>query len=259
MLLLINISKSFKCGFNEIKKPKPIKMEADNIKPNPNRRRLSSGLKIYIDYEVLETQVSDQLSSFKASFDLAVNAFEKYLSISGANTYQFSAKEIDNAQLGFSSSQVPKLIYNSKTWDADVILVPLIDSSLGYSVDAAAYPAFLDHKTFRPILGVILLGTNYNFTRRNSQRFMGMLLLHEISHILGFNNNLFDYFIGVSNPTFTAIINGVTRTLLRTPKVLYYARKHFGCPSLSGVELENQGGSGSAGSHWEARIMLGDI
>ena len=30
---------------------------------------------------------------------------------------------------------------------------------------------------------------------------------------------------------------------------------HFNCPTLQGVELENQGGGGTAGSHWELRIL----
>ena len=33
------------------------------------------------------------------------------------------------------------------------------------------------------------------------------------------------------------------------------ARRHFGCPSLEGVELETQGGSGSALQHWEKRVL----
>jgi hypothetical protein len=33
------------------------------------------------------------------------------------------------------------------------------------------------------------------------------------------------------------------------------ARDHFGCTTLDGVELENQGGSESWGSHWEKRIF----
>ena len=32
-------------------------------------------------------------------------------------------------------------------------------------------------------------------------------------------------------------------------------RKHFGCSSLQGVEVENQGGSGTALSYWEKRIL----
>ena len=33
------------------------------------------------------------------------------------------------------------------------------------------------------------------------------------------------------------------------------ARDHFNCSSLTGVELENQGGSGTVLSHWEKRIL----
>ena len=30
---------------------------------------------------------------------------------------------------------------------------------------------------------------------------------------------------------------------------------HFGCATLEGVELENQGGPGTAMDHWEKRIL----
>ena len=30
---------------------------------------------------------------------------------------------------------------------------------------------------------------------------------------------------------------------------------HFNCSTLQGVEVENQGGGGTAGSHWERRIL----
>ena len=41
-----------------------------------------------------------------------------------------------------------------------------------------------------------------------------------------------------------------------SPKVLNKARQHFNCASLIGVPLEDQGETGSVGSHWEARYML---
>ena len=40
--------------------------------------------------------------------------------------------------------------------------------------------------------------------------------------------------------------------------MLEVARKYFNCPTIEGVELENYGDDGTAGSHWEARILLGD-
>ena len=46
-------------------------------------------------------------------------------------------------------------------------------------------------------------------------------------------------------------------TLIVLPKVVEFARSHFGCPTLIGVELENEGEPYSRGSHWERRV-LGD-
>lgn len=33
------------------------------------------------------------------------------------------------------------------------------------------------------------------------------------------------------------------------------ARRHFGCPILEGMELENQGGTGTELNHWEKRLL----
>ena len=33
------------------------------------------------------------------------------------------------------------------------------------------------------------------------------------------------------------------------------ARIHFNCSDVRGVELENQGGGGTASSHWEQRVF----
>ena len=33
------------------------------------------------------------------------------------------------------------------------------------------------------------------------------------------------------------------------------ARRHFGCPTLNGLELENLGGPGTQFAHWKKRII----
>lgn len=43
---------------------------------------------------------------------------------------------------------------------------------------------------------------------------------------------------------------------MKSPKLLAHARDYFGCDTLEGVGLENNGGGGTAGSHWE-RAHLG--
>lgn len=40
-----------------------------------------------------------------------------------------------------------------------------------------------------------------------------------------------------------------------TPRVVQEVRDHFGCDQLEGAELEDQGGEGTALTHWEKRIL----
>ena len=258
-ILLITFIISFKCGFDQKKKPKPKIHPIEQTHPNTKYRNLESRqIRIKVDYEVIQNKVSSaNFEKIKTAFEKAIGAFQAYLKISTSDTYSFTKAQIDEYKADFTGDDVPELIANSISW-GDVILVPVIDTSLGEGVDAAAYPLALDTKNKRPILGCVCLGTHYDYSKTNAERYLGMLLLHEISHVLAFNEQLFQYFINITNPTIEETVNGATRKLLATPKVLYYARGHFGCPSLTGVELENQGGDGSAGSHWEARIMLGD-
>ena len=43
--------------------------------------------------------------------------------------------------------------------------------------------------------------------------------------------------------------------IMVTPRVLEEVRNHFGCAELQGAELEDQGGDGTALTHWEKRIF----
>lgn len=45
--------------------------------------------------------------------------------------------------------------------------------------------------------------------------------------------------------------------MIVSPFVKWVARKHFNCPSMPGVRLENEGGKGTKGSHWD-RAEMGD-
>lgn len=43
--------------------------------------------------------------------------------------------------------------------------------------------------------------------------------------------------------------------MMVTPRVAEEARMHFNCSELEGAELEDQGGEGTALTHWEKRIL----
>jgi Leishmanolysin len=43
------------------------------------------------------------------------------------------------------------------------------------------------------------------------------------------------------------------------PSVVEWARQHFGCPTLQGVPVENTGGQGTLGAHWDKSIAANDL
>ena len=76
-----------------------------------------------------------------------------------------------------------------------------------------------------------------------------------MTHILGFSSFYFNFF----KFNFTQIDKyGIQRFYLKSPNVIKVAKKYFNCSDIDGVELENDGGEGTVGSHWESRILLGE-
>lgn len=85
---------------------------------------------------------------------------------------------------------------------------------------------------------------------------------HELTHILGFSNALYAMYKkpdGSTRPIGETIgsmtINSVSYSTVILPGVLTFARNYFRCSTLSGVPLENEGGAGSALSHWDKTFM----
>ena len=259
---LIPIIFSFKCGFNSLPRPKIQSIIPINNTSNQNLRTLSSyhPLKIYVDYELIENSLLEEtLNSIKSAFDLSLSIFQQLLSISNDGRYTFEAHQINSAHSTFTADEVPYLLENSKNIDADLFLIVSMNT-LG-NAQARAYPIIKDENTNRPILGVVELNTAIDTFTKNHIIFISNLLLHEISHVLAFNSDLFPYFNKLPNlqqAVSDIEINGIKRQFLSTPKVVEKANQHFNTDCLLGVELEDQGGSDTAGSHWEARIMLGD-
>ena len=48
---------------------------------------------------------------------------------------------------------------------------------------------------------------------------------------------------------------GGVRTLVSSPQVVTAVRNFFDCASMEGAEVEDDLGSGSAGSHWDQRLF----
>ena len=259
---LIVSSFSFKCGHDNLKVPKLKKLNESSNTRNLDSNYSKHNILIYIHYGALKKQLSQGIitenyyNNLSFSLNSTINYFSKLLSV-------FSNKQIYLSQTIFEGENDENYITENDVKDilgeiivSDLILIPKIYGREG--IDAAAYPIALSKYDDRPVCGGILLGTHYDFNETNSQSFLIMLLLHEITHVLGFSEYLYDYFQTNSTLIKTKEINGIQRILFTGENVIKQAKRHFNCDNIEGIELENQGGDGSAGSHWEARIMLGD-
>lgn len=91
--------------------------------------------------------------------------------------------------------------------------------------------------------------------------------IHEIAHALGFSGGKMLQFRNQYNndslPADEIIeeddVDGKTVRTLITPAIRDAARLQFNCPTLKGVEIEDGGEGGTAGSHWEKRQMNGEF
>lgn len=118
----------------------------------------------------------------------------------------------------------------------------------------------------RPLAGLINFSPEFlgNINTPAGFREYIRVVLHEYFHALGFISYYYkDYVdeLGLPHSSATSKKNarGNEVTVVRTPNVVSFAREHFGCSSLDGFELENQGGEGTALHHWEKRIGGNEI
>eukprot|EP01119_Soliformovum_irregulare_P001119 TRINITY_DN1082_c0_g1_i1.p1 TRINITY_DN1082_c0_g1~~TRINITY_DN1082_c0_g1_i1.p1 ORF type:complete len:653 (-),score=144.97 TRINITY_DN1082_c0_g1_i1:45-2003(-) len=114
----------------------------------------------------------------------------------------------------------------------------------------------------RPISGFINWGPNTIDQTPISYPSQFGVGIHEMTHALGFTAGSYNNYKTGPN-----IVQTVTRTddglshqvnIIGTPKVQQVIRDHFACPTLDGLEIENGGGTGTAGSHWEKRLAANE-
>ena len=251
--ILISISfmnvLSFNCGYNEIN-------NTIHKVPSPESKRklgtVYSPIKIKMDYTYMEYQgKNDYLTSkVKNVLDKTISIFESLLSI---NHFDFKFESI-HASYFCGINKYSKDITN---WgnEYDLVIFPYFNDSLAStSIQAAATPCLAIDDTMQPKMGVVMINPNLNYLQQNNEKFLELLFLHEMSHILIFHPTIFFNL----NMLTSKIINNERIYYINSPKVVEKAKLHFGCDSIVGIPLENYGGQGTAGSHWESRFMLGD-
>jgi hypothetical protein len=250
------------CGFNSTQSIPKYKLDD----PKGNLRFLESStdyrpIKIHYDFTTIDQQTEiaeDIRSNIKA---ILKNTQYIYESLIQVKPLSFPIKLVDCD----SRVTISKDVRNVGV-DADLVIFPFIDTETEAGTEAYGASCVLATRNNRPVAGIIAFSKGLSNYRENWMQFYTNLAFHELAHVLLFNPFLYDLFIdenGVKIPSEnvykTVNVNGLDRNMIITPKVVEAARRHYGCDSITGVELENQGGQGTANSHWEARVMLSDL
>ena len=252
-LILINIETILggPCGADKLKiSPKPLDLKVN--KAIPITKTTADGytpIKIGYDFTTLQRPSSMTTSTYslvksilqqtRVEFSKFVQVQHTNFDLSGSVDDIMELCELDTIGAGYADFLV----------NNDVIIFPQFDSDLGSNVLAAAAPCIVTNSN-RPYGGVLYINTNLNFNKGNTNQYLKNILLHEITHILVFH----PYFFTELKLNQTEGSN----SYIISPKAVAKAREHFDCSSITRIPLENQGGTGSVGSHWESRYMLGD-
>jgi hypothetical protein len=258
----------FRCNFDSIKK-EPIYAEYSSPKNSSYKRNLDSdGFKkfnIYLDLVNLEEEIKQyNLTKYRDLFvngiKNAINTLETLLKVKPP-TGIFNLTEL--LQIENLSNWNTSILGNGPKIDISALGIDLIvfakfDNSLnmGEGLIATASARNLASKNGQPLTGVITINKDIDYSKNNSLRFFTTVILHEMTHVLGFSNYFFEkYFHNIIKKNDT---DNITRTYINSTKVLQVAKKYFNCSEMIGVQLEDFGGEGTEGSHWEERILLGD-
>ena len=234
-------------------------------------RRLSDivyrPIRIYLETTYFEEQgkldinLKDNVPLLKSALNKAVDGIKGLLEvedIGGKNLYS----NVDMYQI-FSDNGIYKwnpIFDTTKNIQADLLILVKFDYTLPNGILASGIPLYPDSETNRPIISLISIGVDKSFYNKDKvYEYFSEVFLHELTHALGFLYTMFPYYPGGEDGTFASKpIRGVYRKVIITPTVMKVAKKYFNCSTIQGVELEDQGGTGSAESHWEQRILLGE-
>ena len=156
----------------------------------------------------------------------------------------------------------PSALTKGVSTDFYLLVTSKSDSTSNFVASAGS--CMLSSTTKRPIVASMLFNLYYTKPANGDALIHEQnmyLTMHEMLHAFGFTGSSFKNFIDASGKTLTghlktATLSGTTRTILAVEPLVTKLRAHYGCSTLQGAYLEDDGGSGTAGSHFERRHFL---
>ena len=268
----LNENKNFKikCGVDKIKSQPQNYNASQYQNQDIKHRKLDSNdeyqsIRIHISNRALNLYLYTYLSlrnKFRNNLNEVVDYIEKLIKVKPYNQNIRIDRDVlinNNLCYGDESDIICDDTITGQGINTDLVIFPIIlpifEPSLMYSQNI-----FKDSLTNRTIvaglfISPLVLSKNY------SDFYYKSLFFHEITHILGFLYDSFQYFPGGLENTIKTQIDsrGINRTYIITPKVVQLAKKYYNCDNIIGLELEDQKDDEEhISSHWEGRILLGE-
>ena len=172
-LLIINFSSIIchKCGTDLL--INKLNLKKNKVFIGGDRRRLSSDfypIRVKMDYTLLQNQNNRKVISdtnfelFKKELDKMPVYFAKIISV---RRETFNANELMgyinyNCQYSLDHTFTINNLNNDDTSSYDLFIYPIIDEELNNNIIAAAAHCVLSPKSYRPIVGIMLLNNNLN-------------------------------------------------------------------------------------------------
>ncbi|PKI43753.1 hypothetical protein CRG98_035859 [Punica granatum] len=160
--------------------------------------------------------------------------------------------------------QLPREYVEDGVADADLVLLVTTRPTTGNTLAWAV--ACERDQWGRAIAGHVNVAPRH--LTAEAETLLSATLVHEVMHVLGFDPHAFAHFRDdrkrrrgqVTEQVMDEKLGrAVTRVVL--PRVVMHSRFHYGAFSenFTGLELEDGGGRGTSGSHWEKRLLMNEI
>ncbi|XP_027357118.1 leishmanolysin-like isoform X1 [Abrus precatorius] len=160
--------------------------------------------------------------------------------------------------------QLPRGYIEEGVSDADLVLLVTTRPTTGNTLAWAV--ACERDQWGRAIAGHVNVAPRH--LTAEAETLLSATLIHEVMHVLGFDPHAFAHFRDERKRRRNQVTEQVMDEKLRRmvtrvvlPRVVMQSRYHYAAFSgnFTGLELEDGGGRGTSGSHWEKRLLMNEI
>lgn len=253
--------------------PEVIRSSTLSVCPLPSHHRILQttslkNLKLYMDYSNVDPYV-ERVPDDKPSMDhsrLVLEDVERWVeSAVKFNTpdanlvYTASTRNADGVVDGTTGSNYCDIArdsilfpsFNMKV-DLYIMIIPMNDKNLDFVAAATDCVLSNEDRTDRVRLGLLEINLAYIKANAKTRITEFPVFLHEIFHLLGFGSQVFEARIpGTRLLVDRKKIGTKTYSILKSPKLLEYARSYYGNSSIDGIPLEENGGDANMNNHFE--------